>query len=94
MIQENSEEEKSGHRDINGNWVDEALTARLRNQLGVFWTLSTMLTDKDMQEGFFNDPKIKKLVLDVAKTCEGNKTRILDLIDKLDVIENKNLNNE
>jgi hypothetical protein len=32
--------EKSGHRDINGNWVDETPQAKLRNKLRPFWTLS------------------------------------------------------
>lgn len=95
MIQENLEEEKSGHRDVNGNWIDEALAARLRNKLSVFWTLSTMLADEDMSERLFSDPKIQQMVIEVAKTCENNKEKILDLISQLAVIENsKDLNNE
>ena len=95
MIQENTEEEKSGHRDINGNWIDEALAAKLRNQLNVFWTLSTMLVDENLRGRFFSDPKIQEMVFEVAKTCENNKEKILDLISQLAVIENsKDLNNE
>lgn len=78
-----SEEEKSGHRDLDGKWIDETPAAKLRNKLTSFWTLSTMLSDVDMRERLFTDEKIKQMVFDVAKTCEENKDQIIKLIDKL-----------
>lgn len=38
--------EKSGHRDINGNWVDETPQAKLRNKLTPFWTLSSIIAEE------------------------------------------------
>ena len=81
------EEEKSRHRDIDGVWIDEAKSAKLRNQLNVFWSLSTMLADKRMRDRFMSDPKIQELVFEIADQCEENKEKILKLISELAVIE-------
>lgn len=80
MLHEN---QKSGHRDVDGNWIDETPAAKLRNKLSPFWTLSTMLTDEVMVEKFFGTEEGKKLLQDIAKTCEDNKKLIIDLIDEL-----------
>lgn len=75
--------ESSGHRDIDGTWIEEPCAAKLRNQLNVFWTLSTMLSDKEMREKFLADKNIQDLVFGAADQCENNKTEILNLIIEL-----------
>lgn len=75
--------EKSGHRDIDGIWVDETVAAKLRNQLSNFWTLSTILSDESLVKKLFEDKKIQELVFELAKDCESNKSKILELIDQI-----------
>ena len=81
------EEKESGPRDIDGAWIEEARAAKLRNQLNVFWSLSTMMADKSMRDRFMSDPKIQELVFGMADQCEKNKEKILRLISELAVIE-------
>lgn len=75
----NKMNEISGSRDVNGNWVDETIQAKLRNKLGPFWTLSTILSENS---DILNTEKGLNIVKDLAKTCEENKQIIIDLIDK------------
>ena len=84
------EEEKSGHRDHTGKWIDEPNVEKVRNRLTSFWTLSTMLADKDMRQRFLTDPSIQKLFFQVADTCEENKPKIQNLLGELSKIETLN----
>ena len=70
---------KSGHRDINGNWVDETPQAELRNKLTPFWTLTSILSRECYDK---NSPEFIEMVNDLVKQCEILKSDIIDLIDK------------
>lgn len=80
MLHEN---EKSGHRDLDGTWIDETPSAKLRNKLSSFWTLSTILVDEEMRDKFLKNDKGQKLLFDIAQRCEQSKDSILSLIDEL-----------
>ena len=80
MLHEN---EKSGHRDIDGNWIDETPAAKLRNSLSPFWTLSTIISDEEMREKLLKTDEGQKLLIDIAQRCEQLKGKILSLIEEL-----------
>lgn len=71
--------ESSGHRDVNGNWVEETTQAKLRNQLGPFWTLTDVL-DSDRINKVLEMDGGKELIERLVKQCNENKQIILDLI--------------
>ena len=41
--------ESTGHKDLEGNWVNETPQAKLRNQLGPFWTLVDLLSEERLR---------------------------------------------
>lgn len=71
--------EKSGHRDINGNWVDETPQAKLRNQLTPFWTLSSIISEERYDK---SNPDIIDIIERLSKTCEESKDIIMKLIEE------------
>ena len=82
-----STEEESGHWDVDGTWKKEPYVEKIRNRLTSFWTLPTLLLDKDVKEKLFTDPKIQKMLFDIAKSCEDNKEIILNYLSELSKIE-------
>jgi hypothetical protein len=79
MINEN---DKSGHRDSDGNWVDETPQAKLRNKLSPFWTLTDILGNDKYFDKIMQDPNGIEMIRDLAKRCNVNKKIILDLISE------------
>lgn len=71
--------DKTGHRDINGNWVDETPQAKLRNKLTPFWTLTSILSEERYDK---NNPEIMGMVDNLVKRCEDLKKEIMDLINQ------------
>ena len=70
-------EKKSGHRDINGNWVEETPQAKLRNQLTTFWTLSSIISEERYDK---TNTDIIDIIERLSKTCEETKDIIMKLI--------------
>ena len=81
------DDEDSGHRDSDGNWITEPWIEKVRNRLTGFWTLSTLLMDVDIRERLFTDPKIQKMMFDIAELCEKNKPLIQKYLGELSNIE-------
>jgi len=81
MLHEN---EKSGHRDIDGNWIDETPTTKLRNSLQSFWTLSTILSDDELRDKFLKTDDGIKVILEIVQNCEKSKERIIQLLIELE----------
>jgi hypothetical protein len=73
---ENTDNERTGSWE-NGKWVDETPQAKLRNQLGPFWTLSEIISDHpeilQTEDGL-------KIATELAKQCENAKETIKNLI--------------
>ncbi len=78
--------ESTGHRDQEGNWISETPQAKLRNQLGPFWTLIDILSE-DRLEKLLNDPKGLEIIKDCLKQCKESQQRILDLIKETEKIK-------
>lgn len=73
-------EEKSGHRNMNGDWVDETNTAKIRNSLGPFWTLvDLLLIQKEMPEKDLSENIDRCLEL-----CNQNREKIIQLLKNID----------
>jgi hypothetical protein len=74
------EEEKTGHFDIDGNWVLEPQTAKIRNKLGPFWTLVDLL---EIQR---NDKSVdlSKNIDRCLNNCLNNRTTILKHLENID----------
>jgi len=72
-------EERSGHRDINGNWIDETPQAKLRNKLTPFWTLSSIISEDKYDK---SDPDLIAIIDRLAKQCEESKDLIMRLISE------------
>ena len=70
-------ERQSGHKDMDGNWVEETPQAKLRNKLTPFWTLSEIISTERYDKS--NDELIK-LILEIARRCESSKDEIMNLI--------------
>jgi hypothetical protein len=71
--------ESTGHKDIDGNWINETPQAKLRNQLGPFWTLVDILSEERLDKVLKLDgglEMISKLVIQ----CKDNRQEIIDLI--------------
>jgi hypothetical protein len=69
--------EKTGHRDINGVWVDETPQAKLRNKLTPFWTLSSIISDEKFDK---TNDDVVDIINRLANTCETLKDEIMSLI--------------
>lgn len=71
--------ENSGHKDIEGNWVSESPQAKLRNQLGPFWTLVDLLSEERLDK-LLNHPDGLEMIQKCLEQCKNNQQIILDLI--------------
>jgi hypothetical protein len=67
----------TGHKDIDGNWVEETPQAKLRNQLGPFWTLIDILSSDRLDKTLSND---EDLVIRLVNQCNENRRTIIELI--------------
>jgi hypothetical protein len=67
----------TGHKDIDGNWVEETPQAKLRNQLGPFWTLIDILSSDRLDKTLSND---EDLVKRLVNQCNENRRTIIELI--------------
>jgi len=70
-------ERKTGHRDINGNWVEETPQAKLRNKLTPFWTLSSILSEERYDK---SNTELIDIINRLANQCEESKDLIMQLI--------------
>jgi len=70
-------ERKSGHRGINGEWIEETPQAKLRNKLTPFWTLSSILSEEKYDK---TDPELIDIINRLVNQCEESKDLILQLI--------------
>ena len=50
--------------------------------------------DADVKDRLFSDPKIQKMVMEIAETCEENKNRIQELLSNLSKIETDSRKND
>lgn len=70
------ENEITGHWE-DGKFIEETTSAKLNNQLGPFWTLSSVIQNNpelmQSEEGL-------KLIKDIASQCENSKEKIKSLI--------------
>lgn len=71
--------ESTGHKDIEGNWVNENPQAKLRNQLGPFWTLVDILSEERLEK-LINNPDGLEMIQNCVEQCKNNRQNILDLI--------------
>lgn len=71
--------ENTGHTDQDGNWVNESPQAKLRNQLGPFWTIVDLLSEERLDK-ILQHPNGLKMIEDCIKQCKNNQQKILDLI--------------
>jgi hypothetical protein len=70
-------ERKSGHRGINGEWIEETPQAKLRNKLTPFWTLSSILSEEKYDK---TDPELIDIINRLVNQCEESKDLIMQLI--------------
>jgi hypothetical protein len=70
-------ERKTGHRGINGEWIEETPQAKLRNKLTPFWTLSSILSEERYDK---SNTELIDMITRLSKTCEESKDLILKLI--------------
>lgn len=60
----------------------ESLTAKLRNKLGPFWSLSELIQNKEnFDKVISSDPGI---VENICKQCELNKSLIIEIIEAIE----------
>lgn len=71
--------ESTGHRDTEGNWINETPQAKLRNQLGPFWTLVDILSEERLEK-ILNHPDGLEMIQQCLQQCKNNRQNILDLI--------------
>ena len=71
--------ESTGHKDIEGNWVNETPQAKLRNQLGPFWTLVDILSEERLDK-LLNHSEGLKIIQNCLEQCKDSQPKILDLI--------------
>lgn len=69
----------TGHKDASGNWVNETPQAKLRNQLGPFWTLVDILSEERLKK-IINHPQGLEMIQQCLQQCKSNRQNILDLI--------------
>jgi hypothetical protein len=70
--------ENTGHRE-NGEWVNETPQAKLRNQLGPFWTLVSILSEERLDK-LLNHPDGLEMIQKCLEQCKDSQQTILDLI--------------
>ena len=70
-------ERKTGHRDINGEWIEETPQAKLRNKLTPFWTLSSILSEERYDK---SNTELIDIINRLADQCEESKDLIMQLI--------------
>lgn len=75
--------ESTGHRDYEGNWIEESITAKLRNQLGPIWTLISILSEERLDKVLNSDGGLE-LITDLVKNCKDSQVNIIELIKKLE----------
>lgn len=75
--------ESTGHRDIDGNWINESPQAKLRNALGSFWSLSEIISGERIETLIEKD--MLHILIRLAKQCEENKEFILELIKETEI---------
>jgi hypothetical protein len=71
--------ESTGHKDLEGNWINETPQAKLRNQLGPFWTLVGLLSEERLDK-LLNHPDGLEMIQKCLEQCKDSQQRILDLI--------------
>ncbi len=71
--------ESTGHRDTEGNWINETPQAKLRNQLGPFWALVDILSEERLEK-ILNHPDGLEMIQQCLQQCKDSQQRILDLI--------------
>lgn len=71
--------ESTGHTDQDGNWVNETPQAKLRNQLGPFWNLVSILSEERLDK-LLNHPDGLKMIQKCLEQCKDSQQKILDLI--------------
>lgn len=71
--------ESTGHRDTEGNWINETPQAKLRNQLGPFWTLVDILSEERLEK-ILNHPDGLEMIQQCLQQCKNNRQNILDSI--------------
>ena len=71
--------ESTGHKDIDGTWVNETPQAKLRNKLGPFWTLVDLMSDERLEK-VLNHPDGLEMIKECLEQCKLSRTDILDLI--------------
>ena len=72
-------ENNSGHKDSEGIWIPESNSAKLRNKLSPFWTLSQILLDGD----FIIENNIE-FIKEMATRCEKVKPIIIEIIEDIE----------
>lgn len=70
--------ENTGHKE-NGEWVNETPQAKLRNQLGPFWTLVDLLSEERLDK-ILNHPAGLKMIQSCLEQCKDSRQRIIELI--------------
>jgi hypothetical protein len=70
-------ERKTGHRGINGEWIEETPQAKLRNKLTPFWTLSSILSEERYDK---SNTELIDIINRLANQCEESKDLIMQLI--------------
>ena len=71
--------ENSGHKDFDGNWIDETPQAKLRNQLSPFWTLVSILSEERLDK-LLHHPDGLEIIKKCLEQCKDSQQIILDLI--------------
>jgi hypothetical protein len=71
--------ESTGHKDVDGNWVNETPQAKLRNKLSPFWTLVDLMSDERLEK-VLNHPDGLEMIKDCLEQCKSSRNEILDLI--------------
>ena len=75
--------ESTGHRDVDGNWIEETPQAKLRNALGPFWNLSEMIVGDRLE--ILKDKDMLDILIRIAQQCESSKEEILNLIKQTEI---------
>lgn len=75
--------ESTGHRNVDGSWVDETITAKLRNQLGPFWSLVSILSEERLDKLLSTDGGLE-IIKELVLSCKNSQHKIIELIQKLE----------
>lgn len=76
--------ESTGHKDLEGNWINETPQAKLRNQLGPFWTLVDLLSEERLDK-ILNHPTGLEMLQSCLEQCKDSRQRIIDLIKETEI---------